>query len=192
MIVPLVAAGLGLAACTSTTPGLASTSTSTGSQSSAATSTAATGDGAPKVATPKNLKAIADPCQLLTPQQIQEIGAGEPRQEKSQWGEAKCSWHNDNLVVSLAPDTTQGKGLSTVYANRDSLSNSEETTVGGYPGLRTGKISMACSVYVGVSDNQVFLGTVTVRRDAKPEYKDRCAFAEKVAGMVLSNLPPAS
>ncbi|SHH01181.1 hypothetical protein SAMN05444320_11863 [Streptoalloteichus hindustanus] len=51
---------------------------------------------------------------------------------------------------------------------------------------------MSCGVYVGVSDTQAFLTAVTILRDVKPEYKDRCAFAEKIAGMVLTNLPPGS
>ncbi|MFB9428208.1 DUF3558 domain-containing protein [Streptoalloteichus tenebrarius] len=178
-----MAAGLGLAACTSTTPGLASTSTD--SQSSTPNN-----EGAPKVTNPKNLKAIADPCQLLTPQQLQELGASGQRSEKSKWGEAACTWRNDNLSIHLAPDTTQGKGLSTVYANRNA--SSQEITVGGHPGMRTTKESLTCSIYVGVSDTQVFLTNVIVFKDVKPEYKDRCAFAEKVAGMVLTNLPPAN
>ncbi|MFB9428202.1 DUF3558 domain-containing protein [Streptoalloteichus tenebrarius] len=181
-------AGLGLAACTSTTPGLASTSS--GSQSSAATSTAAIDNGAPKVATPKNLKAIADPCQLLAPQQLQELGASNPSTKQSPWGEKYCDWLNDNLGVAVAPDTTQGRGLANLYANRKA--DSEETTIHGHPGLRYNKAGMSCALGVGVSDTQAFTVSLTVRRDAKPEYKDRCAFAEKVAGMVLSNLPPAN
>ncbi|WP_253670450.1 DUF3558 domain-containing protein, partial [Streptoalloteichus tenebrarius] len=169
--------------CTSTTPGLASTST--GSQSSAATS-----NGAPKVTSPKNLKAIADPCQLLTPQQLQEIGASDPRPDKTQTGEPACIWQNDNLRIRLVPYTTQG--MDSVYANRARFDNSEESTINGHPGIRFNKVGMSCGVYVGVADKQVFSADVGVRRDVKPEYKDRCAFAEKVAGMVLSNLPPAS
>ncbi|MCP2262471.1 Protein of unknown function (DUF3558) [Streptoalloteichus tenebrarius] len=182
-ILCLAAAAMVMAGCTSTTPGQASTST--GSQSSAAT-----GNGAPKVTNPKNLKAIADPCQLLTPQQLQEIGASESRPGKSPWGEESCTWRNDNLNLAIAPDTTQNQGLSILYANKKS--DSEETTVNGHPSLRYNKEGRSCALGVGVSDTQTFSISMTVLRDVKPEYKDRCAFAEKVAGMVLSNLPPAS
>ncbi|MFB9428203.1 DUF3558 domain-containing protein [Streptoalloteichus tenebrarius] len=178
------------AACTSTTSGQPSTPTS--AEISAATSTAATDNGAPKVTSPKNLKAITDPCQLLTPQQLQELGASGPRPDKSKWGEASCTWRNDNLNLNVAPDTTQGQGMAAVYAHRKDFSNSEKTSVNGHPGLRVEKFSKTCGLYVGTSDTQLLLVDVAVLRDVKPEYRDHCAFIEKVAGMVLSNLPPAS
>nr|BFF01348.1 hypothetical protein GCM10020241_30230 [Streptoalloteichus tenebrarius] len=184
MIIPVAVAGLGLAACTSTTPGLASTST--GSQSSAATS-----NGAPKVTSPKNLKAIADPCQLLTPQQLQEIGASNPTADKSLWGEGSCIWRNDNLRIRLDPDTTHGQGLTIVYNKNKDKPDYEQTTVNGHPAIRWGKEGPFCSVFVGVSDTQVLSADVAVLREVKPQYKDRCALVDKVAGMVLSNLPAA-
>ncbi|SHH01208.1 DUF3558 domain-containing protein [Streptoalloteichus hindustanus] len=178
----------GVVGCTSTTSGQAPTSSPP--QSSVAASTTAAVDVVPKVTKPKNLKAIADACQLLSPQQLQELGASQPRPDKSPWGEGTCTWRNDNLNVHLAPDTTQGKGLAIAYANR--RNNSEATTVNGHPGLRSGKESMSCGLWIGASDTQALSISLTVLRDVKPEYKDRCAFAEKVAGMVLSNLPAAS
>nr|BFF04363.1 hypothetical protein GCM10020241_60380 [Streptoalloteichus tenebrarius] len=171
---------LPLGACTSTTPGRA-TAAAVSSSVSAASS------GVPRVANPKNLKDVADPCQLITSQQLQELGASDPRPGKTESGVPKCNWKNDNLAMTL---TTYGaQGLDSVYAQRNRFGNSQETTVSGYPGLRIASFSMSCGVYVGVAETQVFLADVTVRRDVRPEYKDRCVFAEKVAGMVLSNLP---
>ncbi|MCP2259161.1 Protein of unknown function (DUF3558) [Streptoalloteichus tenebrarius] len=143
----------------------------------------------PKVANPKNVGAVADPCQLVTPQQLQELGASEPRPDKTQAGGPACIWKNDNLRIRLVPYLNQGMGA--VYANRVRFDNSAETVVSGYPGLRFNQVSLSCGVYVGVADNQVFSADVTVFREVRPEYKDRCVFAEKVAGMVLSNLPIA-
>ncbi|MCP2259164.1 hypothetical protein LX15_002865 [Streptoalloteichus tenebrarius] len=51
---------------------------------------------------------------------------------------------------------------------------------------------MSCGLWLGVSDTQVLSVDVIVMREVRPEYKDRCMFAEKVAGMVLSNLPAAN
>ncbi|MCP2259564.1 Protein of unknown function (DUF3558) [Streptoalloteichus tenebrarius] len=82
--------------------------------------------------------------------------------------------------------------MAAVYAHRKDFSNSEKTSVNGHPGLRVEKFSKTCGLYVGTSDTQLLLVDVAVLRDVKPEYRDHCAFIEKVAGMVLSNLPPAS
>ena len=187
---PLVAVAclvlaVALAGCASPTAGQASRATN---PSNSATASAANGD-VPKVANPKNLKAIGDPCQLLTSQQLQELGASDPHMDKSLWGEQTCYWINDNLRVLLAPDTVQGHGLAVVWAKNKDKPESERTTVNGHPALRTDKLSMSCGLWVGVSDTQVLSVDVIVRRDVRPEYKDRCVFAEKVAGMVLSNLP---
>ncbi|MCP2259163.1 Protein of unknown function (DUF3558) [Streptoalloteichus tenebrarius] len=144
----------------------------------------------PKVVNPKSLKSVTDPCQLITSQQLQELGASDPHPGKTESGGPKCNWKNDNLAMTL---TTYGaQGLDSVYAQRNRFGNSQETTVSGYPGLRIASFSMTCGVYVGLAETQVFLADVIVFREVRPEYKDRCMFAEKVAGMVLSNLPAAN
>ena len=179
----LLALGVTSTGCTSTTPGRATAAAVSSSGSTASS-------GVPRVVNPKNLKDVADPCQLITSQQLQELGASDPRPGKTESGVPKCNWKNDNLAMTL---TTYGaQGLDSVYAQRNRFGNSQETTVSGYPGLRIASFSMSCGVYVGVAETQVFLADVIVFREVRPEYKDRCMFAEKVAGMVLSNLPAAN
>lgn len=144
---------------------------------------------APKVSSPKNLKAHTA-CELLTAGQLQEIGAtATPKPGKSVWGEANCQWQNGDINIYISPDTTQGKGLATVYQNMGGADTFKELQISGYPAVRTGQESINCSIGVGTSDTQDFLIDLTVLGTKRTNHEDPCALAQKVGADVLSNLP---
>jgi uncharacterized protein DUF3558 len=139
---------------------------------------------------PKNLKAISDPCQLLNPQQLQELGAGPPKPEQSQWRQTSCTWRNQLLSINVAPDTVQGQGLR--YTTKIVADGEPTAEVAGYPAVHYGISSGSCGTYVGTSDTELFLvyfqmGTEDFKKSG---FADPCAAADKIAGMVISNLPP--
>lgn len=169
-----------VAACDQTSPGTPSP------QTSAPTTTDST---APKVSNPKNLKA-RQACQLLTQDQVQRLGAtSTTKVKKSPWGEDQCQWINDAISLYISPDTTQGKGLSTVYDNMAGGENFAPLTIAGYPAARTDKQSLSCAIYVATSDTQDFLVDFTRLGGTRADYMDPCGFAQTVATDVLNNLP---
>ncbi len=171
------------AACSQPTGGNGSPTSSTSSTTSASAS------GAPKVANPKNLKAHKA-CQLLTPAQLQSLGAAStPKEGTAVWGEKDCEWGNDNLNIGVSPDTTQGQGLAIVYENMSGTPSFQPLTIAGYPAARTSKQTISCSIGVGTSDTQVFLVDLTVLGVNRTNNTDPCAVAQTVATDVLSNLP---
>lgn len=175
-----------LAACSPQTGGTPSPTSAPTFASGSATSTAVT---APKVSSPKSLTGI-DSCQLLTPPQLQTLGAtAAPKTKKTPWGETECQWVNSDISVYVAPDTTQGKGLATVYGNSNTFSGFIPVQVAGYPAVSVNKQSRSCSVYVGSSDTQTFLVDFTRLGGQRADYQDPCGFAQTVAGAVLANLP---
>jgi hypothetical protein len=158
------------------------------------TTTAATSDSssAPQVSNPKNIKGT-DPCQLLTTTQLVELGGtATPKKDNSAWGAAECSWDNDNLGMTVAPETASGRGIAQTYSNRANFSSFQPSQVDGYPDVRTDLQSLSCVIFVGVSNTQALSVSYTRYGATGAEYMDPCGFAEKVAGMVLSNLPAAS
>ncbi|WP_246025102.1 DUF3558 family protein [Saccharopolyspora antimicrobica] len=143
-----------------------------------------------RIEKPKNLKAISDPCQLLSPQQLEQLAslsAGVP--ESSLWDQQACRWRNRQLTVSIAPDTTQGLGLKNTAKN---VSGGVPTgEVSGYPVVHFGKSAGSCGTYVGTSATELLLVSFQVGTDGRsnPEYADPCAMSDKITDMVLSNLP---
>jgi Protein of unknown function (DUF3558) len=177
-----------LTACSQTAPGAATSATTASSTASSA------GSAVPKVASPKNLKGV-DPCQLLTTQQLQALNAtarSQPRRDKSVWGEASCMWENDDVTVSLSPDTTHGKGIEQTYLSKGNYSFFQPTTVDDYPAVLVDKQSVSCGMFLGVSDSQELSLTVVVTGKTNPDYGSPCAFAPKVAGAALKNVPAGS
>ena len=184
----LIVAACGLAvallgACSQQTGGDPSPTTSSSPSSGSATSST------PKVDQPKNLKAV-DACQLLNSSQLHELGAtATPTAGQSVWGEKSCEWGNDDINIGLSPDTTHGKGLSTVYANMSGTENFLPMKIAGYPAARTAKQTISCGIYVATSDTQDFLVDLTVLGAKRADHEDPCSLAQKVAADVLSNLP---
>lgn len=146
-------------------------------------------NAAPKVDSPKNLKA-RNACQLLTSSQLADLGAtATPKADTSLWGETNCKWVNADIAVYLSPDTTQGKGLSITYQNKSGAQVFEPLTIAGYPAVVTGKETIECAVAVGTSNTQMFLIDLTVTGAKRANHDDPCALAQKVGADVLSNLP---
>ncbi|MER7009875.1 DUF3558 family protein [Saccharopolyspora sp. NPDC000359] len=175
---------LGLAGCANSTPGVPEPTTG-GETTSAATDPF-------HIEQPKNLKAISDPCQLLTQQQLQELGAGgEPKPGESQWKQSECTWQSQQLTVTVSPDTIQGQGLR--YTAKIVADGEPTAEVSGYPAVHVGATSGSCGTYVGTSDTELFYVDFSVGTDGRsnPEFSDACAAADRIAGMVIENLPPA-
>ncbi|MDR7302854.1 DUF3558 domain-containing protein [Haloactinomyces albus] len=145
------------------------------------------------ISQPKDLAAISDPCRLLTPQQVQQLGAGEPQPDgKSPWGQAQCLWDSQKLAISVSPDTVQGQGIRTAAFN-NSESGKPTHRVRGYPAVHSYPSDISCGTFVGTSKTDVVSVSFTVGSAGRgaPEYADPCAMSDKIAGMVLENLPPA-
>lgn len=178
---------LGLASCAG--PGTGSPEPTTGGE----TSSSAAPKGPFSIPKPLNLAAISDPCKLLTPQQVQQLGAASPTPgEKSQWGQSTCLWDNEQLRIRVAPDTVQGQGIRTA-AFTNSETGKPTHRVGGYPAVNSFANDLSCGTFVGTSKTDVVSVSFTVGSDGRgnPEYADPCAVSDKIAGMVLENLPPA-
>lgn len=142
----------------------------------------------PEIANPKDLAAVTDPCQLLKPGQAQQLGTGNPLPgEQSFWGQSSCIWETGELEFSLKPDTVQGNGISSAMENESKTQPDGE--VNGYPFVETSSTESSCALYVGPSEKQVFIISVTTDLDpATPP----CELAKQASGFVLSNLPPMS
>ncbi|WP_190820915.1 DUF3558 domain-containing protein [Saccharopolyspora pogona] len=175
---------LGLAGCSSPTPGLPEPTTG-------GETTSAVNDPF-RIDQPKNLKAISDPCQLLNPQQLQEVGATTTgRQDKSQWGQANCAWDGAKLALQVSPDTVQGQGLR--YTTKIVADGKPTAEVAGYPATHVGATSGSCGTYVSTSDTELFLVDFQMGTEDFKEsgFSGPCAAADKIAEMVIKNLPPA-
>ncbi|MGW1679276.1 DUF3558 domain-containing protein [Saccharopolyspora sp. NPDC002376] len=139
---------------------------------------------------PKELNAIQDPCRLLNPQQRELLaalptGATEP----TPWGQQACLWRNQRITVSVAPNTVQRDGLR--YAAKVVADGEPTAQVAGYPAVHDGVSSGACGTVVGTSDTAVVLVSFQVGPEGRgnPDYADPCAMSDRIAEMVLSNLP---
>lgn len=126
----------------------------------------------------------ADPCALLTPDQLGQFGfapPGTPGQTPE--GLPTCEWRGANgkvlsMSLFLAPDALQTMAQ-----------NSEPTTarvrLEGYPALETfTKRGEFCQYDVGPAPDQVVIGTMT---GGMP---DSCTALQDVMAAVLGNLPP--
>lgn len=174
---------LGVSACAPS--GSSSTPSSTTSGAAATTS------AAPGVENPKNLKSITDACQLLTPEQISQLGGGgQPEEDTSAYGESQCYWSGDAFAVGVAINTASG-GPAKIYKASASRNNFAPTTVDGYPGARVDKQDILCRIELGVADDQSIEVNYTKHSGGSPEMNDPCRFAEKITSEVLRNVPDA-
>ncbi|RKT83722.1 Protein of unknown function [Saccharopolyspora antimicrobica] len=145
----------------------------------------------PKVENPKNLKAVTNACDLLTPEQISQLGGGgQPEEDTSAYGETQCYWSGDAFAVGVAVNTTSG-GPAKIHEAGSSRDNFEPTTVDGYPGARVDKQDILCRIELGVADDQSVEINYTKHSGGSPEMDDSCGFAEKIASETLKNIPDA-
>lgn len=172
--------------------GLAGCATSGTPEPTPSQETSTSANDAFHIEQPRNLAAVSDPCQLLTSAQVQQLSAGPTAPGQSEWGQASCTWRNQQLRIDLSPDTVQNQGLE--YTAKIWSDDGKPTgQVGGYPLVHGGINDIRCSTTVGVSDTQTLTVHFTTGSEGRgnPEYADPCAVADKIAGMVLENLPPA-
>ncbi|WP_019855080.1 DUF3558 family protein [Actinopolyspora mortivallis] len=139
-----------------------------------------------------DLSAAFGPCELLTRRQVERLGAGRPQPDgESAWGQEQCRWKNESFSVVLAPDTTQKQGLK--FAAYTSTADGEPThEVKEYPAVHgNGKTETRCSTIVGTSREDVIYVSFAIGTDGRddPEYARPCAMSDRIAGMMLENLP---
>lgn len=172
---------LGASACSPSTPEPAP-------ESSAPPATSA--PSAPEVQNPKNLKSINDACQLLTPEQVAQLGGGAPQGDTSVYGESQCAWANENFAATVAINTTVG-GPAKIFEDPESSDNFTPTQVDGYPAARIDAQSVVCRVEVGIAEDQSVEINYSKFGGTDPEMQDPCGYAEKIASEVLKNIPNA-
>lgn len=139
---------------------------------------------------PKDLSAVKKSCDLLTQEQLDELGmAAEPSQTEAIVGIAPCNWDGDKFAMSLAPDTSSG-GIRDFYQQYGGTKQMTKTTVKGYPAGWIDKTDITCRVEVGVAKGAKFAVNYTAygpdRHQSEP-----CKQGEKIAAMVLKNIPDA-
>ncbi|MBB5153799.1 DUF3558 domain-containing protein [Saccharopolyspora phatthalungensis] len=176
---------LGASACA---PGSPETPSSTTSEAAPTTS------AVPKVENPKNLKSITDACQLLTQDQLSQLGGGTdarpPQGETSALGEPKCNWRNNAFSTAVTINTKHG-GLTEITKIAESSDNFKPTQVDGYQGARVDEQSALCRVEIAIADDQSVAINYFRNSGGKPEMNDPCGFAEKITSEVLKNIPDA-
>lgn len=159
--------------------------------SSTTESPTTTAPSAPKVEKPKNLKGISNACQLLTSEQLSQLGGGgQPEEDTSAYGETQCYWSGDAFAVGVSINTTSG-GPARIYQAGGTRDNFAPTTVDGYPGARVDKQDILCRIELGVAETQSVEVNYTKHSGGSPEMNDPCGFAEKITSEVLKNIPDA-
>lgn len=179
-------AALGLAGCAIP----ADTSSQPEQQPSHAQTPGTTKNAAPPIPQPKNLRAVKDPCSLITPQQIQQLGeTAQPEPAESGWGGPACTWSGDQFAVTVTPDTQLGMGPEQMYAAAKSVGDFHPTTLQDYPALHKNDQSLLCRTEVAVSKDSSFSVDFTRYGGDAPAMQDSCGYADKIAGVVLENIP---
>ncbi len=94
------------------------------------------------------------------------------------------------MTINIAPDTVQGQGTKTSAFNYTDDGNPTHD-IEGYPAVNGGKNDLRCGTFVGTSKTYVVSVDFTVGTEGRgdPECSDPCAMSDKIAGMVLDNLP---
>ncbi|MEV5540826.1 DUF3558 domain-containing protein [Saccharopolyspora shandongensis] len=162
--------------------------------SAPSSSAADTNAAAPKVENPKNLKAITDACQLLTDQQVKDLGGVSERRppEKStnSYGESRCQWATDAFTAAASINTKHG-GLAKIQQNAENRQNYKLTQLAGYQGARVDEQSDLCRIELAVADDQSLEVNYFKNAGGTPEMNDPCGYAEKITSEVLKNIPDA-
>ncbi len=163
---------------------------SSGAQSTKAHTPAKTKNPAPPIPQPKNLRAVNDPCSLITEQQIRQLGeTATPEPTEAGWDGPACKWSGDQFAVSVVPNTRFDTGPDRMYAVAKSAGDFQPTTVQGYPALHKNNQSLLCRTEVAVSKDSSFSVDFTRFGGDAPAMQDSCGYADKIAGVVLGNIP---
>jgi hypothetical protein len=153
--------------------------------------------GAPKVDNPLDTTRFQqDPCQALTPEQVQPLGlppTGAPRDMAL--GNA-CEWSKPGSTGSATIHFSDKdpRGLSAVYQAKEEGRNAffeELAPIEGYPAVASDVVdsrqSGACVVVVGVSDKITFESMISLDLDNIGN-TDPCEVAANVAGLALQTM----
>lgn len=185
------AAVLGLSACSQSTPADSGNATPAATEAQAPQEDQAQSPQE-KIDSPLNLKAVTDTCQLLTPEQLEQLGGGgEPEPAEQPWPEMACSWEGDNLGIELSPDSTNGGGIERIK-NNFAGEYDEVINVAGYPAIHIDVTDMTCTLSAAVSEEHVIGVGVAIYNKVEPQHQDPCAFADRVFTEVVKNIPPES
>ncbi|WP_433266382.1 DUF3558 domain-containing protein [Actinosynnema sp. CS-041913] len=189
--VPLFAAVLLLAGCSSTTTGSptsGSTPGSTASEPSSAgkpTSTAKEPAKRPKTINVRDV----DPCTLLTEAQRTQFGADQPPTpgtvEELNWVTCHFNRGDRKYLIGTTVIVTEGIEFYTESAQRD---KAEKLEVGGFPAVlikNAGRVPK-CTIAVDVSDGQMVQAGVSSFDGT--DIDALCQLVPQVAGAVVANL----
>lgn len=155
--------------------------------------------GAPNVAQPLDTaSAEADPCSLVTNDQIQSLAGGaveRARVDDLSTGKV-CAWVLANRlgVISAGMNTGERDGLSHLYALNAQGSGlttfKPSKPVDGYPTVvfaNGGERSYVCNLAVGVRNDLMY--TIIATPDTgSPHRDDPCGMATKLAGFAIQHL----
>ncbi|EIF00396.1 DUF3558 domain-containing protein [Saccharomonospora glauca] len=154
--------------------------------------------GAPAVADPLPESALpSDPCEVLTPQQVEEIlgeGASEGKRKDLDELGPGCDWGNQDTLggFKIGFDTVARQGLSAAYANAKPRSAifREVGPVDRFPAVayKDSEDDPYCTVVVGLADDYAISATVTLSFEKEEAGVDSCGPAERIAATVVGNL----
>lgn len=176
--------------CSSTSPGSPSGSGNGNSSAPADTSSSTK----PSSTRPKSidLKTV-DPCQILTPQQRQQVGfetAGTPSNASSVYDRAKmCNFPDISHNLSADYMLVITKGVE-AYTDGTLNAQTQPIQVNGFPALivRTPGLGSACAVDVDVADGQFLEAQFLVPTGDKSQQDMLCQKAQQAAVAAISAL----
>jgi hypothetical protein len=191
-VIGMLATGLTLAACSTSTTGNATPSSTT----SAAAPSSVTSSGtlaAPRVANPLDVgKFEQNPCGLLTSAQAVQL-AQLTKTDGSTGGSLPiCGWADDSYN-SISFGFVRGQGLSDVYRTQNSQSGYFKVApdIAGYPAVFSGttddRSKGGCQLGIGVSDSEV-LTVDSSFTTSSPHYADPCSVTQKAAEAAIATL----
>lgn len=174
--------------------------------SSQANTTGLPHSGAPKVANPiaDTSRWEADPCSVLSADQISSLGLTPPQPQREDTPNAGvgCYWEFDSDSASgfVARFANAGarQGLSNLYKHKQ-LGNAkvfeELPPVDGFPAViampKDHRGDGECAVSVGLRDDLLFSADMTADPSI-PQGKDPCEWAAKVAALAVQTMKGSS
>ncbi|AUS79688.1 hypothetical protein C1701_16520 [Actinoalloteichus sp. AHMU CJ021] len=182
------------------TPGTTGQSTVTQSLSTVNTSETedGPGSGAPTVADPLDVSAVA-PCDLIPDSAAEQAGLDSaskrlrPNHRDPNAPEEMCRWDFNNMEyssISAIANIDRG-GLSSVYATSSGRTVFEPMSIAGYPAVHVNDSSNSarCPLFLGVADDQTILFDTQLSASAT---EDACEMAVRVVEAAVAELASAS
>ncbi|HWE89279.1 MAG TPA: DUF3558 domain-containing protein [Pseudonocardiaceae bacterium] len=163
---------------------------------STASTSAAPVSGVPKVAHPLDAsKFEAAPCSSVTASQLDALAVPSASRDAQQDVTGTgCVWSAGTGTAAngmyLTWDTSHTNGLGWVYQAGSTWTYWVPLTVNGYPAVQGGTVDNrqtgSCTIYVGVSDQLVFI--LTYKGSLLPQESKPCQLATQAATDVVQNL----